>query len=62
MNAPALNLLEKRAHQVAYAKALLRELITALEAPEDVRETFLTTAYQRATHALSDRGRLSSEA
>lgn len=56
----ALDQLEKRAHDLGYAKALLQDFLTALDAPEDVRPTFLNYAKVRAARALSPDGTLSN--
>jgi len=51
----ALRLLDKRARELGYAKGIIQDLLSALEAPEDVRDKLVAYAKTRAAHALNGR-------
>jgi transcription initiation factor TFIIIB Brf1 subunit/transcription initiation factor TFIIB len=55
-----VRLLDQRAQQLGFAKSLIRDFISALDAPEDVRETFIKYAKAHAERELGEGGRLSS--
>jgi hypothetical protein len=52
------DLLFKRASQLNFAKSLLRDVIVAAEAPEDVRDKFMSYAVAHARRELGKGGRL----
>lgn len=56
----ASDLLAKRSFQVGFAQGLLRDVIAAADAPEDVRSSMMDYAVSRIRRELGENGRLNN--